>query len=418
MLFCNCHAFYYMIRLSSMTRPLKKIQVGDFQIGKEEKKAINKVLDSGRITEGPRVQEFEIAWAKFIDVKYAVATSSGFGALVTSLAALKYHYDLPQGTKVISSPTTYIADSSAVSILGFEPVYIDVDAKNFCLTAENIENFLKKNKKDKKIKIILPVDQMGFPVEIDKINKIAQEYGLLVLEDAAEAEGTIYKGRVAGSEALMAIYSFYVAHNFQVGEMGAVTTNNEKLFKLTKKLKAQGRLCDCYICTRFKGFCPQDKEVFDPRFYHQYIGFNFKPMEFQAVIGLVQLKKADWIIKKRRENVKYLNKKLKKYEEILQLPPYLETVSYLAYPLVIKKPKMISRKKLCYELERLGVETRPLFPCIPTQQPAYKFLKNKYQGKLPNAEYIGDNGFYLGCHQYLTKDDLEYIINCFEKVLG
>ena len=133
-------------------------------------------------------------------------------------------------------------------------------------------------------------------------------------------------------------------------------------------------------------------------------------MEFQAALGITQLKKADWITQKRNENVKYLNEGLEEYSDVLQLPKYSKDISYLAYPIVIKKPDIISRKKLRSELEKRGVETRPLFGCIPTQQPAYKYLKEKYEGKLPNAEYIGKNAFYIGCHQYLEQEDLDFVI--------
>jgi CDP-6-deoxy-D-xylo-4-hexulose-3-dehydrase len=147
------------------------------------------------------------------------------------------------------------------------------------------------------------------------------------------------------------------------------------------------------------------------------IGYNFKTMEFQAALGLSQLRIADWITKRRRENVKYLNEGLKEYSDVLQLPEYLDTVSYLAYPIVINKPEKISRKKLRIELEKRGVETRPLFGCIPTQQPAYSYLKNQYEGKLLNAEYVGLNAFYIGCHQYLERNDLDYIIQMFDAIM-
>ncbi|GFP21424.1 CDP-4-dehydro-6-deoxyglucose reductase, E1, partial [Candidatus Hakubella thermalkaliphila] len=140
-------------------------------------------------------------------------------------------------------------------------------------------------------------------------------------------------------------------------------------------------------------------------------------MEFQAALAIVQLEKVDWIIRKRQDNVKFLNTNLKKYEEILQLPLYSDEIDYLAYPLVIKNSK-ISRKELRMKLETAGIETRPLFGCIPTQQPAYAYLKADYEGKLPNAEWVGRNGFYIGCHQYLEQADLDSIVEIFEKVLN
>ncbi|MEM4267121.1 MAG: DegT/DnrJ/EryC1/StrS family aminotransferase, partial [Candidatus Nanoarchaeia archaeon] len=129
-----------------------------------------------------------------------------------------------------------------------------------------------------------------------------------------------------------------------------------------------------------------------------------------------QLRKIEHILSARRDNVKYLNDGLEKFSKILQLPKYSSDVSYLAYPILIKDEK-ISREKLCSDLESKGVETRPLFGCIPTQQPAYAHLREKYLGKIPNAEFIGGRGFYIGCHQYLEKNDLDHIIKSFEEVL-
>jgi CDP-6-deoxy-D-xylo-4-hexulose-3-dehydrase len=264
---------------------------------------------------------------------------------------------------------------------------------------------------------------MGYPCDMDGINRIAKDYGLQVFEDSAQAHGTIYNGKKTGSLSLLSGFSFYIAHNIQAGEMGAITTNDSDIMRLIKKIKANGRMCDCPICTRTRSKCPKiesykGEDDFDPRFTHEFVGYNFKTMEFQAALGITQLKKADWITEKRYENVKILNDALEKYSDFLQLPKLDKNVSYLAYPIAIKDPVRLSRKKLRKDLEKQGVETRPLFGCIPTQQPAYKHLQNEYNGKLPNAEYLGNNAFYVGCHQYLEDEDLDYMVNVFKKILN
>ena len=399
-----------------------RIRVGDFILEEEEKKAIKEVIDSGRLSEGVKVNKFEKSWAKFIGVKYCVATSSGSGALITGLTALKYLKNLKNGTKVITSPLTYIATSSAISTVGFEPVYVDIDSDSFNISPENIKAHLDQANDIEEYAIILPVHLMGYPLRMDEINEIAKQYKLITFEDAAQAHGTTYNGRKVGSMSLLSAFSFYIAHNIQAGEMGAVTTNDQEIAKLIRKIKAQGRECDCLVCTRSNGWCPpldgyNGEDDFDPRFSHDLIGYNFKTMEFQAALALSQIKKVDWIIKKRQENVKYLNNALEKYNDILKLPKYSDNISYITYPIVIKRPDLVTRKELRKRLEEEGIETRPLFGCIPTQQPAYSYLKKKYEGKLPNAEYLGLNAFYIGCHQYLTEDDLEYTIKAFNKIL-
>jgi len=392
-----------------------KIKVGDFKLGYKEKKIINEVLDIGHLSEGAKVREFEEEWARFIGTRYCVAVNSGTSALIAGLYALKSLFNIKDKAKVITSPLTFIATINAIVASGLEPVFVDVDKETFVIKPNEIEKAIKR---EKNISIILPVHLMGYPADMDKINILAKKYNLVVMEDAAQAHGTIYKGKKLGSLSNLGCFSFYIAHNIQAGEMGAVVTDDYRLYKLVKKIKAHGRMCDCPVCMRAEGRCPlinsyTGKDDFDPRFYHDMFGFNFKTMEFQAALGLVQLEKVRSILEKRKYNVRYLNAGLWSLKDILQLPKYSESISYLAYPIVIKKPDVISRKMLRHELEKVGIETRPLFGCIPTQQPAYAYLKKKYQGKLPNAEYIGLNGFYIGCHQYLTKRDLAYIIRTF-----
>ena len=398
----------------------KTVQVGDFKIGAEEREAINAVLDSGRITEGAKVRDFEKNFSSYIGTKYAVALNSGTSALIAGLTALKYLGIAKENTNIITTPITYISTSSAIALSGFSPVYVDVDPETFGITPEGIKEYLESGDNAQKTSVILPVHLMGYACDMEKINVLSKKAGSVVFEDSAQALGTVHNGKRAGKMSLLSDYSFYIAHNVQAGEMGALVTDDPEIRRMVTKIKANGRTCDCFRCTRSEGICPKSfkgEEDRDPRFTHEVIGYNFKTMEFQAAIALEQLKKVEQIIQKRNENVKHLNDLLQKHSGTLQLPKYSKDVSYLAYPIVIKNPAVISRKALREKLEKLGVETRPLFGCIPTQQPAFAHLKNAYKGKLPNAEYLGENAFYIGCHQYLSEEDLEYIAKCFSEVM-
>ncbi|MCK4326624.1 DegT/DnrJ/EryC1/StrS aminotransferase family protein [bacterium] len=409
-----------MVKTKLQTDKMIRVRVGDFRLRKEEKQAINDVLDSGHISEGQKVREFEKKWAEFVGTRYAIALSSGTASLIAGLTALKICKNFKNRPKVITTPITYISTVNAIVLSGYEPVFVDVDKATFGITPETIKAHLKTAKDCQAYSIVLPVHLMGYPVDMVEINKVADQYNLITFEDSAQAHGSLIEGKKAGSMAAISIFSFYIAHNIQAGEMGALNTSDGEISRLVRKLKTNGRMCDCPICLRSKGKCPRLKNYkgdddFDPRFTHDLIGYNFKTMEFQAVLALTQLNKIDFIIKKRQENVKYLNEQLEEYSDILQLPPYSDNVSYLAYPLVIKSK--ISRRKLRMELEKHGVETRPLYGCIPTQQPAYAYLRDTYKNKLPNADYLGKKGFYIGCHQYLEQEDLNYIVTVFHKIL-
>ncbi|MFH1333369.1 MAG: DegT/DnrJ/EryC1/StrS family aminotransferase [archaeon] len=387
------------------------IRISKIEMGDEEREGILDVLNSGWISESsPKIREFEKSWAKYIGTKQSILTNSGTSALIAGLQALKIKYDIPNGKKVITTPVTYIATSNAIVLSNLEPVYCDVDREKFLIQPEGIEKLLEKNPEE--YCGILPVHLMGYACDMDAINSIAKKHGLFVFEDAAQAHGTKYNGKIVGSLGDISDFSFYIAHNIQVGELGAVNSNDPELIRLIRKIKANGRLCDCTICTRSQGTCPKMNEDYDPRFKHDIIGYNFKTTAFQAALALAQFGKIDEIIKKRSNNVKYLNENLKHHSG-LQFPIYDENVSYLAYPIITE-----NRMHIRQELEKQGIETRTLFECIPTQQPAYSKYAKSYKGKLPNAEYIGTNGFYIGCHQYLEKEDLEYVVETFDNILG
>ncbi len=395
------------------------ILVGDYKIDDKSKEFINEMLNSNRITEGKYVAQFEKKFAEIIGTKYCVLVNSGTSALIAGLTALLYDDRYPKvkkGAKVITTPITYIATSNAIKLVGLEPVYVDINLETFDINVDLIEQLLENSNPDEYCGI-LPVHLMGYPCDMDRLNDIAKKYDLFVFEDAAQAHGTKYKDRMTGNLSLLADYSFYIAHNIQVGEMGAIVTNDERIYRLVKQIKANGRSCDCMVCTRSKGYCLKQDNEFDPRFTHEYIGYNFKTMDFQAGLGLVQLDDFDNIIKKRQKNVKYLNDKLQNYSKYFILPKDSEHVSYLAYPIIIKDD-CIDTDKFRQHLLDKGIESRPMFGCIPTMQPAYKSYASEYADKLPNAEYVSSSAFYIAAHQYLEDRDLFKIVEAFDEWLG
>ena len=394
------------------------IKVGDIRLGAEEKQAILDIVNTGMLSEGKKTKEFERLWAKYIGTKYCVAVNSGTSAVLAGLYALLYDTrfaKIKRGARVITSPVSYTATSNAVTVAWMKPVFVDINPQTFILDCNQIESLLKKE--PDKYGVILPVHLMGYPNDMDSINFLARKYDVAVFEDSAQAHGSLYKGKKTGSLSLLADYSFYIAHNVQVGEMGAVVTNDERIKKLITQIKANGRVCACPICVRRENKCPYKLQPFEPRFTHEHIGLNFKTVEFLPAIAIPQVKKIETIKNARCSNVAFLNKKMARFSDRLQLPFYSEDISYFAYPIIIQDSK-IDRQELMRSLELNGIETRPLFGCVPTQQPAYAHLKRKYKNKLPNADYVGANGFYVGCHQYLTKKDLEQIVEVFSSLLN
>ena len=314
----------------------RRVAVGDFQIDLEEKAAINEVLDAGRISEWKKVAEFEKLFADYINTECCVAVNSGTSALIVGMSALINDFRFPKvkkGSKVITTPLTYIATINAIVLAGMEPVFIDVDLKRFSILPQKIREHLENVNDPENYSIILPVHLMGYPCDMDEINSIAVEYEMVVIEDSAQAHGSLYKGQKTGSLSLLSIFSFYIAHNIQAGEMGAVVTGDKVLAGLIRKLKANGRVCDCSVCTRPNGYCPyfpQEDGDYDPRFVHDVIGYNFKIMEFEAALGVSQLKKADIIFEQRQNNVRFLNEHLNKYVGIDVIPKVCSNTTKIA----------------------------------------------------------------------------------------
>ncbi|MCK4401087.1 DegT/DnrJ/EryC1/StrS family aminotransferase [bacterium] len=404
---------------------MRRITVGDFKITEKEKKRVLEVLGTNRISEGKFVREFEDKFAEYIGVKDAVLVNSGTSALIAAMTAISYNKDKNnKAKKVITTPLSFIATVNAIVLSGFEPVFADVEERTFSIDPNSIEDLLKTSNNPEEFLLILPVHLLGYPCRMAEINEIAERYNLLVLEDASQAHGSLYHNKKVGSLSLLSTFSFYVAHNIQVGEMGAVLTDSNKMSKILRKIKVHGRICDCKICRRNEGLCPYltgDKRLdndTDPRFTHDLIGYNFKTTEIQAALATVQLEDIESNLQKRRENVKFLNEQLNNYQDIISLPLYSENISYLAYPIVLKPKCKFSRRELRLKLENNGIETRPLFGCIPLHQPAYEKYKDFYKNKLPHADYLAQNGFYIGCHQYLTEEDLDYIVKVFKLILG
>lgn len=393
----------------------RRVPVGEFKFGPEEKKAIGRILSQNSISEGEFVEKFSMEFAQFCKTRHCVSLNSGTSALMLAWAALKYHsrFKPTDSTRVITTPLTYIATTNALVTTGFEPDFVDINLDDFSINADLAAQLAETGK----YYGVLPVHLMGYPCDMKKINSIAQKNGLVVVEDSAEAHGSEIDGKKTGSLGLAGCFSFFIAHNIQAGEFGCVTTNDDELSRLLCSMKGNGRRCYCLRSEVDAGKCPHVNEGFHPRYIHDYIGYNFKPMEYQAAVGITQLKKVGWIFQRRLENVKYLNDELAGLDTVFQLPRFSKHVSYLGYPLLVTNPAF-SRNQIVLGLEKLGVECRPIFNSIPTQQPAYAHLKKKFSGKLPNAEFVGNNGFYAGCHQYLKQSDLEYLVYAIKKVLN
>lgn len=395
-----------------------KIPFGTISITKKSKELVDKALDSGRVSGGKYVKEFEDRFAALIGTKEAVAMSSGTDADALALAVL-YDFGVKRGDEIILPALSFAATGNAVLEAGFKPVFVDIERETLNINPKQIEKAITN-----KTRAIMPVHLMGKPADMDIICQIAKRHNLYVVEDAAEAYGTVYKGKNVGTLGDMAAYSLYLAHIISTVEGGIVVTNRSDFAEILRSLKAHGRACKCKVCTLNvgSGYCAkrfQHGEGSDIRFIFERIGYSSKMNELEAAVGLGELDIYDEILEKRRNNLLAMMNGFEKFK------PYLATIKEgkdekigpHAFPMILQEGAPFNRNQLAGYLEKSGIETRHLFSSMPTQCKGFSFLGYGL-GDFPNAEYIGNNGLHIGVHQDLNQEHVDYFINTVDKFLS
>jgi len=393
-----------------------EIPFGTISITEESKNLIDKILDSGRVSNGKYVREFEEQFAKLTGTKEAVALSSGTDADALALAVL-YDFGATRGDEIIIPALSFVATGNSVLQAGFKPVFVDIERETLNIDTKQIEKAITE-----KTRAIMPVHLMGKPAKMDEINKIAKKHKLFVIEDAAEAHGGVYKGRNIGTTGDMAAYSLYLAHIITTIEGGIVTTNREDFAETLRSLRCHGRACKCKICVvnTSSGYCQKRfKHGRDTRFVFERIGYSCKMNEIEAAVGIGSLKMYKKIVGTRRYNLLTMIKKFNKFSEYIATihEEEDEKIGPHAFPIIVKKGAPFSRDQLADYLDKNGIDTRDLFTSMPTQCPGFSFLGHKL-GDFPNAEYIGNNGLHIGVHQDLGDEHIDYLVDTVEKFLG
>jgi len=367
-----------------------RIDFGDLIIGETAKKYLQKAIDKNWVSEGDNVKQFEDDFAKLFGYKHAIATSSGTDADIVACAAL-YDFGAERGDEIIVPALSFVATANSILAAGFTPKFVDVELETLNIDPSKIEEAITD-----RTRAIMVVHTMGKPCEMDAILKIAKKHDLKVIEDACEAHGAMYKGKVVGTIGDMGAFSFYTAHQIVCGEGGMVATNDDMIAEVVRSVKSHGR--------------PSGSIYFD----FQRIGFNSKMNDLEAALGLEGIECFNGFFNTRKSNLYKLlelTKDLSEYLYFIKEEDY-EKISPHAFPLVMKDEKY-NRDKLYEYLESRGIQCKTLFGSLSTQHNAFKFLSDKL-GQFPVAEYVGRNGLHFGMHQYISDDDLIYISNALK----
>ena len=266
----------------------------------------------------------------------------------------------------------------------------------------NINTDLIEKNITKKTKGILVINLLGNPSKISKIKKIAKKYNLLIIEDNCESLGAEINKKKAGTYGIMSTSSFYYSHHISTIEGGAILTDNLELFKILKILRAHGWTRDI--------ISKKSKLTFEDKFNFVLPGYNLRPTEINAAIGIEQIKKLRRFIKYRRLNGNYISKKFKHLKKI-----YLQQEngisSWFGFGMILKPNAEISRDTLVKKLEDNGIETRPIVTGnFLKQKVTKKYFLNHRNVKLNNADYIDRNGFFIGNHQFDLRKKISKVV--------
>jgi perosamine synthetase len=396
-----------------------KIPITKPFFGEEDEKAILNTLKTGWIVQGPNVKKFEELFAKFVKVKHAVATSSCTAALHLGLLTLGIS---PQDEVIVPS-FTFIATANAVEYCRAKPVFCDIDLMTFNIDINMLEEICKRNAQNNKLKAIIPVSLFGLCANMPAICKIAKEYGLKVLEDAACALGAYVSADSSSNNHLYhagtfvngACFSFHPRKSVTTGEGGMFVTNDDSFAELARSLRDHGASrSDLERHIEQGGALLPDYDI---------LGYNYRMTDFQGALGVSQMGKADYILKKRREAAK-------KYSEVLTdvnilIPPYVPegyTHGYQSYVCLftggndlpgLDMEKInglnVLRNKFMDRLERKGIATRQGTHAVHT----LGYYKNKYN--LNDTDFINSYAadrlsITLPLYAEMTNEEQEYVV--------
>jgi dTDP-4-amino-4,6-dideoxygalactose transaminase len=357
--------------------------------GAEEEAAALRVLGSGQLAQGERVATFERRFAELCHVREAVAVSSGTAALHLALLA----HDIGRGDEVITTAFSFAATANVILLVGATPVFVDIEPDTCTLNPVQAEMALTR-----RTKAIIPVHLYGHPCEMNRLQKIAEAFSLVLIEDASQAHAATIDGRPVGSFGT-GCFSFYATKNMTTGEGGMVTTNDPAIAERVRLLRNHGQ---------------------EARYYQIALGYNLRMTELQAALGIAQIEKLEYFTQRRIANATYLTNNL---QGIVQTPVERPGYRHVYHQYTIKIPS--KRNEFATELRARGVDTTIHYPIPIHQQPFYRrkpglfrvlspgqrtpVKGNNPTAHLPVTESAAQQVLSLPVHPALSQEDLSTI---------
>ena len=390
--------------------------------GNEEYEAMVDASLDGWVTEGKYTDQFEKKLSEYLNVKFTSFVNSGSSANLIAISSLTSNYldskKLKTGDEVITVAAGFPTTINPIIQNGLIPVFVDVDLGTYNVNIEELKSAITD-----KTKAIVLAHTLGNPFDVYEVKKIAKEFSLFLIEDNCDALGSEYDDKKTGSFGDFSTLSFYPAHHITTGEGGAVNSNDKNLDTIARSFRDWGR--DCYCKPGASNTCgmrfsQQFGELpfgYDHKYVYSNIGYNLKATDIQASLGLAQIKKLNYFVQQRRKNFSALYNALKGYSNLIILPEKTKNSnpSWFGFPITVQNKVGFKRSDIVNYLEQNKIATRMLFAGNATKQPAYINIKRRVIGDLRNTDKIMNDTFFVGVYPGIGSEQINYMIDMFEK---
>jgi CDP-6-deoxy-D-xylo-4-hexulose-3-dehydrase len=367
-----------------------------------ETEAILEVMNAGRFTMGERVKEFERMFAEYFGSRYAVMVNSGSSANLLAVAAMRYRSENPlkPGDEVIVPAVSWSTTYFPLHQYGFKLRFVDIDAETLCLDVEAVREAITP-----RTKAIFAVNLLGSANEFSILEQLCDEYGLVLLEDNCESMGATYNGRFTGTFGVCGTFSMFFSHHISTMEGGMVLTDDQELFQIITSLRAHGWTRELPANNHVFN---KDGSDFNDMYRFVLPGYNVRPLEISASIGLRQMEKLDDLLWARRSNARRFVE-LFGNMDCVRIQKPLGDSSWFGFALVLQGPLSGNRERVVGALTEAGTECRPIVAGNFTKNPVIRFFDYEIHGELHNADAIDKDGLFIGNHHFDISGELESV---------
>lgn len=368
----------------------------------KELEAIQSVIEKDNYTMGESVELFEKEFAKFLNRKFCVMTSSGSTANLLAVAALFFTKKpkLKKGDEVIVPAVSWSTTYFPLQQYDLKLKFVDIDLNTLNYDLNSLKSAISEN-----TKMIMVVNLLGNPNDFDTIKDLIGKRDIIILEDNCESMGAKYKGKQAGCFGIMGTFSTFYSHHMATMEGGIVSTDDEEIYHILLSLRAHGWTRNL---PKENHVSNKSDDWFTESFRFVLPGYNVRPLEMSGAIGLEQLKKLPSFLAKRRINAKQFIKLFNNHPDFI-IQKEIEESSWFGFSLIIKPESKLSRQEVIEKLSNNGIECRPIVTGDFTQNEVLKYFKYEIHDDLINAKYLHENGLFVGNHQELLAEQLNLL---------